>query len=77
MFYKIIDFLLYDKKGLLTNSVTKGNICQIDNKFRIMHKDLINTNILKTIDIKLNQELNNIKEKKNAINMYFIALSAL
>ena len=64
---------LYDKKGLLTNHVSKGNICQIDNKFRTMYKDLINTNILKTIDIKLNKELNSILDKKNPINMYFKA----
>lgn len=64
---------LYDKKGLLTNHVSKGNICQIDNKFRIMRNTLLNTQILKTIDIKLNKELNNINEKKNPINMHFKA----
>jgi len=64
---------LYDKKGLLTNHVSKGNICQIDNKFRIMRNTLLNTEILKTIDIKLNKELNTLNEKKNLINMYFKA----
>ena len=64
---------LYDKKGLLTNHVPKGNICQIDNKFRIMRNTLLNTEILKTIDIKLNKELNNINEKKNPINIHFKA----
>ena len=64
---------LYDKKGLLTNHVAKNNICQIDNKFRIMRNKLINTNILKTIDAQLNKELNNIKDKKMPINIYFEA----
>lgn len=65
--------ILYDKKGLLTNHVSKGSICQIDNKFRIMRNTLLNTEILKTIDIKLNKELNNINEKKNPINIHFKA----
>lgn len=64
---------LYDKKGLLTNHVSKGNICQIDNKYRIMRNTLLNTEILKTIDTKLNKELNNVQEKKNPIDMHFKA----
>lgn len=64
---------LYDKKGLLTNKVSKGNICQIDNKFRIMRNVLLNTKILKTIDTELNKELNSYQEKKNNIKMSFKA----
>ena len=64
---------LYDKKGLLTNHVPSNNICQIDNKFRTMFKDLINTKVLKTIDIKLNKELNSKENKRNPIFMHFKA----
>ena len=64
---------LYNNKGLLVSNITKGNICQVDNKERIMIKDLLGSNVLKTIDTKLNQELNNIIEKKILINMSFKA----
>ena len=62
---------LYNNKGLLVSNVTKNNICQVDNKERIMIKDLLGSNVLKTIDTKLNEELNNIQEKKIPITMTF------
>lgn len=64
---------LYNQKGLLVSSVLSNNICQVDNKERIMIKDLLGSNVLKTIDIKLNQELNNISGKKINIDINFKA----
>lgn len=64
---------LYNQKGLLVSSVSSNNICQVDNKERIMIKDLLGSNVLKTIDTKLNQELNNIPEKKINISINFKA----
>lgn len=64
---------LYDNKGLLTNKVLKNNICQIDNKFRTMRNVLLGTTVLKTIDKELVKELNNIVDKKNNIDIEFIA----
>ncbi len=64
---------LYNQKGLLVSSVSQNNICQVDNKERIMIKDLLGSNVLKTIDTKLNQELNNIPEKKVSIDINFKA----
>lgn len=57
---------LYDDKGLLVNSVPKGNICFLDNKFHIGEGE----HILKTIDSNLNQELVNISPKKIPITMF-------
>ena len=54
---------LYDKNGLLTNKVSKNNICQIDNKIRIMRNVLLNTKILKTIE--------NVKQKLEKLNSTF------
>ena len=62
---------LYNNKGLLVSNVTKNNTCQVDNKDRIMIKDLLGSNVLKTIDTKLNEELNKIPEKKIPVNMTF------
>ena len=64
---------LYNNKGLLVSNISKGNICQVDNKDRIMIKDLLGSNVLKTIDTKLNEELNNINEKKIKIDISFKA----
>lgn len=64
---------LYNQKGLLVSNITKGNICQVDNKDRIMIKDLLGSNVLKTIDTKLNEELNSIQEKKIKVNISFKA----
>ena len=64
---------LYNQKGLLINSAEANTIVEIDNKDRIMYDDLINSDVLKTIDFELNKELNNIKDKKNNIDMKFIA----
>lgn len=60
---------LFDAKGLLVKSVKKNNICQINNKDRLMYKDLINSEVRKTIDILLNQELNNIEAPKLPVDM--------
>ena len=64
---------LYNNKGLLVSNISKGNICQVDNKDRIMIKDLLGSNVLKTIDTKLNEELNNTQEKKILVNISFKA----
>lgn len=63
---------LYNEKGLLVSKIEKGHMCQVDNKERIMVKDLLGSNVLKTIDAILNKELNNIEEKKIPINLTFI-----
>lgn len=63
---------LYDKNGLLVSSVSKGNLCQIDNKDRILVKDYIGKDVLKTVDNLLNKELLNYKEKKINVTMNFI-----
>ena len=64
---------LYNDKGLLVNHVSKNNLCFIDNKDRLMVKDLLNSRILKTIDSKLTKELNTIIPKKIPINISFKA----
>ena len=65
---------LYNNKGLLVSNISKGNTCQVDNKERIMIKDLLGSNVLKTIDTKLNEELNNIEPKKIPVNISFKAI---
>jgi putative protease len=65
---------LYNTKGLLVSSISKGNTCQVDNKDRIMIKDLLGSNVLKTIDTKLNEELNSIQEKKIKVDISFKAI---
>lgn len=55
---------LYNEKGLLVSSIPKGSICIVDNKERIMVKDLLGSNVLKTIDSQLNKELSQSVEKK-------------
>lgn len=62
---------LYDKKGLLVSSVSKGSLCQIDNKDRILVKDYIGKDVLKTVDFLLNKELLNYEEKKIPVSMSF------
>ena len=64
---------LYNEKGLLVSEVLKNNICLIDNKDYLKESLIINSQILKTIDYKLNQELNNIKDKKLPLDIKFIA----
>lgn len=64
---------LYNEKGSLVSEVKKGNICQLDNKERIMIKDLLGSKVLKTIDVELNKELNNIQEKKIPITISITA----
>ena len=64
---------LYNQKGLLVSNIPENNICQVDNKERIMIKDLLGSDVLKTIDTKLNQELNNIELKRIPINISFEA----
>lgn len=51
---------LYNNKGLLVNGVLSGNICCIDNKFKVRENDIV----LKTIDCKLIRELENYSLKK-------------
>ncbi len=66
---------LYNEKQLLVNEIKKGNICQVDNKDRIMYDKLIDSSVLKTVDSKLNKEINNIPNKKNKINISFTAFT--
>jgi len=56
---------LYNDKMLLVNSVNSGNICFLDNKLDVKNGDII----LKTIDSKLNDELNDINYKKINISI--------
>ena len=65
---------LYNSKGLLTNKVYKGEICEVDNKDRTMYDHLIGSTVLKTIDKILNKELNDINPKKIKINFNVKAL---
>lgn len=62
---------LYDNKGLLVNSVKKGELCQIDNKDRILVKDIEGKNVLKTVDYLLTKELEKLEEKKIPVTMSF------
>lgn len=55
---------LYNNKLLLVNSINKGDIAIVDNKFNISDNDLV----LKTIDKKLVNSLNLYDEKKIEIN---------
>ena len=65
---------LYNKKGLLVSQANKGEICEVDNKERIMYKDLIGSEVRKTIDFELNKELNQIEYPKINIDLEFNAL---
>ena len=56
---------LYNTKNLLVSSITKGNICVLDNKFNVRKGDIV----LKTIDSKLISKLENIEEKRIEISM--------
>jgi len=56
---------LYDKKGLLTSQVSKGEFCFVDDRFGVSVGDMV----LKTIDSKLIQELEKFSEKKIPIQM--------
>lgn len=56
---------LYNERGLLISSASKGSVCLIDNKLNISKGDIV----LKTIDSKLNDWLDNILEKKIGISM--------
>ena len=56
---------LYNNKGLLVSSVSKNNICLLDNKLDISVGDIL----LKTIDSKLIYELDNIEEKRISVSM--------
>lgn len=56
---------LYNTKNLLINSITRGNICILDNKFNVKTNDIV----LKTIDSKLISSLENIEEKRIEIDM--------
>ena len=65
---------LYNSKGLLTNKVEKNEICEVDNKERIMYDKLIGSKVLKTIDKNLNKELNNIEPKKIEVSFNIKAI---
>ena len=55
---------LYDEKDNLINSATE--ICYVDNKINLKEKDIV----CKTIDYKLNQELNILPLRKVPISFY-------
>lgn len=57
--------MLYNEKGLLTNSISKGNIAVVDNKLNIKENDIV----LKTIDKKLIESIKNIEERKIYIDI--------
>lgn len=56
---------LYNTTNLLVSSISKGNICILDNKFNVKNNDIV----LKTIDSKLISSLENIEEKRIEIDM--------
>ena len=61
---QIVNFL-YEQHGLLISHAKKGDIIYLDNKFGIKEK----LEIRKTIDKKLNEELEKLEEKKIPITM--------
>ncbi len=63
---------LYNDKGLLVSSLKKNDVCFVDNKDRIMYKDLIDSDVLKTIDVLLSKELNQPVGKKLPLDMKFV-----
>ena len=63
---------LYNKAGLLVASAKRGEIISVDNKDRIMVKDILGSEVLKTIDFLLNKELNNVIERKVPIYLKFV-----
>lgn len=56
---------LYNEKGLLVSNVDKGNICLLDNRLGVREGDIV----LKTIDSKFNESLNNLDYKKIGVSM--------
>ena len=64
---------LFNKEGLLVNSVLKGKICLVENKDHLKDNDLLGSVVLKTIDINLSNELSHYQEKKVKIKMAFKA----
>lgn len=57
---------LYNEKMLLINKAFKNDYIYVDNKINLKEK----CTVLKTIDSKLNLELNNYKEKKIKIDVF-------
>ena len=63
---------LLNSKEMYVNSLTKGDIMLLPNKYEAS-KDIINTEIVKTIDYLLNKELEEVPSKKLPIDMSFTA----
>lgn len=63
---------IYNQKGLLIKEANKNDIIYLNNKDHLNKKDIIGSDVLKTIDYLLNQELNNPNNKKLPINLNFI-----
>lgn len=61
--------LLYNDKGLLVNSLKKGDLLVIDNKIGLKDKDIV----YKTVDKKLILELSKYDEKKIDVNFHVSA----
>lgn len=57
--------MLYNEEGLLVNSVSAGNVAVIDNKLGIEKDDIV----LKTVDKKLVDSLNDYEQKKIDIDI--------
>ena len=64
---------LYDKNNLLKKEIKAGEICSINNKDNLNYRDIINSDILKTIDFKLEQNLDILPEKKIPVIFKVIA----
>ena len=63
---------IYNQKGLLIKEANKNDIIYLNNKDHLNKKDIIGSDVLKTIDYLLNQELNNPNNKKLPLNLNFI-----
>lgn len=62
---------LYNSKGLLISNANINEIIAVDNKEHITKKDLLGSDVLKTVDFLLNKELQVIHLKKIPIYMTF------
>lgn len=63
---------IYDKNLLLTRKVLGNNVCYVANKDHLKFNDLVNSDVLKTIDIDLVNELDKLPVRKIPITMNFI-----
>ena len=64
----IINYL-YDENNLLINSASKGNIIYVDNKVNLKESGVV----LKTLDTKLNEKINDIPKRTVPVNILVYA----